>query len=49
MKKFFIITDTEGEILSGENEFASETQAMEWAKAQEFEERVFIETIIEVV
>jgi hypothetical protein len=49
MKKFFVVTDVEGEILSGELEFATELQACEWCKKQDFKDRCFIETIIEIV
>lgn len=49
MKKFFILVDIEGEILSGDKEFATEREAEEFAISQEIEDRVFIEEVLEVV
>lgn len=49
MKKFFIVTNIEGEILSGKLEFVDEREAVEWVKAEGITERCFIDTVTEVM
>lgn len=49
MKKFFIVITEEGEIFSGELEFATEQMAADWARVQETDERLFVEPVLEVV
>ena len=49
MKKFFILTDIEGNIISGNEEFVNELAAIEWAKANEITGRIFIDTVLEIV
>lgn len=50
MKKFFIVTDIDGNIVSGEVEFATELEANDWAKEnKEKGQRLFVEVVIETV
>lgn len=49
MKVFFIVTTEAGDIFSEELEFATELDAATWAKAQEADERLFVEKVIEVI
>jgi len=49
MKKFFIILTEDGEIFSGELEFATEQMAADWARVQDTDERLFVEPVLEVV
>jgi len=49
MKNFFIIITEEGEIFSGELQFATEQMAADWARTQETDERLFVEPVLEVV
>lgn len=49
MKKFFIILTEDGEIFSGELEFATEQMAADWARVQDADERLFVEPVLEVV
>ena len=48
MKTFFIVTNIDGEILSGAEEFATEQAAANWAN-ENVEERCFIDKVVEVV
>lgn len=48
-KIFFIVTDVQGNVLSEELEFLNEQEAIEWAKNQDFEDRIFIEKVTEIV
>lgn len=49
MKNYFIILTEDGEIFSGDLEFATEQAAAEWAANQETDERLFVEPILEVI
>ena len=49
MKKFFIVITEEGEIFSGELEFATEQMAADWARVQDADERLFVEEVLEVI
>ena len=49
MKKFFIITNIAGEIISGDNEFVDEREAVEWAKAEGITDRCFIDPVTEIM
>lgn len=49
MKTYFIILTEDGEIFSGNLEFATEQVAAEWASKQETDERLFVKRINEVL
>lgn len=49
MKKFFIITNLAGEIVSGDLEFVNELEAATWLHDNKIEGRCFIETVLEII
>lgn len=49
IKKFFIVTDIDGTILSGSNEFVNEIAAIEWVKSEGIEYRCFLDEVKEIV
>jgi len=49
MKKFFIVTDIDGNIISGGLEFVDEREAKDWVTSQGLKDRAFIECVTEVM
>jgi histidinol phosphatase-like enzyme len=49
IKKFFILTDIDGVIISEGNEFVNELEAMEWYKAKGIKDRCFLDVVNEIV
>jgi hypothetical protein len=48
MKTFFIVTDIEGNVLSGDIEFVSENDAIDWSK-NNVKGRCFLDRVIEII
>jgi len=49
MKKFFIVTDITGEIISKDLIFVNELDAATWFHENKIEGRAFIEMVLEIV